>query len=73
MQVKNDDRYVKELSRLSGYNLNFEFLGHGNDFTQQMTVRFASGELPDLIRTDSSTRRCTRERWRRAFSRILHR
>lgn len=53
MQVKNDDRYIKELSRLSGYNLNFEFLGHGNDFTQQMTVRFASGELPDLIRTDS--------------------
>lgn len=41
------------MSKLSGYNLNFEFLGHGNDFTQQMTVRFASGELPDLIRTDS--------------------
>ena len=53
MQVKNDDRYIKELSRLSGYNLSFEFLGHGNDFIQQMTVRFASGDLPDMIRTDS--------------------
>ncbi|MEF3302745.1 hypothetical protein [Paenibacillus sp. GYB003] len=53
MQAKDDDRYVKELSRLSGYNLKYEFLGHGDDFTQQMTVRFASGELPDMIRTDS--------------------
>ncbi|CAG7628863.1 extracellular solute-binding protein [Paenibacillus allorhizosphaerae] len=53
MQVKDDDRYIKELSKLSGYNLKFEFLGHGNDFTQQMTVRFASGDLPDLVRTDS--------------------
>ncbi|MBB6734118.1 extracellular solute-binding protein [Cohnella zeiphila] len=53
MQVKDNDPYIKELSKLSGYNLNFEFLGHGNDFTQQMTVRFASGDLPDLIRTDS--------------------
>lgn len=53
MQVKDDDRYVKELSKLSNYNLKYEFLGHGDDFTQQMTVRFASGELPDMIRTDS--------------------
>jgi putative aldouronate transport system substrate-binding protein len=53
MQVKDDDRYIKEMSRLSGYNLKYEFLGHNADFTQQMTVRFASGDLPDLIRTDS--------------------
>lgn len=53
MQVKDDDPYIQELSRLSNYALKFEFLGHGNDFTQQMTVRFASGDLPDLIRTDS--------------------
>src|SRR5690606_19158933 len=52
-QAKDDDMYIKELSRLSNYDLKYEFLGHGNDFTQQMTVRFASGELPDLIRTDS--------------------
>ncbi|MDF2658883.1 MAG: transporter substrate-binding protein [Paenibacillus sp.] len=53
MQAKDDDKYIKELSKLSNYNLKYEFLGHGNDFTQQMTVRFASGELPDMIRTDS--------------------
>lgn len=53
MQVKDDDVYIKELSRLSNVQLQFEFLGHGSDFTQQLTVRFASGELPDLIRTDS--------------------
>ncbi|RKN84928.1 hypothetical protein [Paenibacillus ginsengarvi] len=53
MQAKDDDRYVKELSKQSGYNAKYEFLGHGDDFTQQMTVRFASGELPDMIRTDS--------------------
>ncbi|GAA3401065.1 hypothetical protein ACFFNY_14940 [Paenibacillus hodogayensis] len=53
MQAKDDDRYVKELSKLSNFNLKFEFLGHGDDFTQQMTVRFASGSLPDMIRTDS--------------------
>jgi len=53
MKAKDDDPYVKELSRLSGYNLKFEFLGHGNDFTKQMSIRFASGDLPDLIRTDS--------------------
>ncbi|MFK7696084.1 hypothetical protein [Paenibacillus sp. HJGM_3] len=53
MQVKDDDKYIKELSRLSGTNLKFEFLGHGNDFTQQLTVRFASADLPDMVRTDS--------------------
>lgn len=53
MQLKDNDPYVKKLSELSGYNLKFEFLGHGNDYIQQLTVRFASGDLPDLIRTDS--------------------
>lgn len=53
MQVKDDDKYVKELSKQSGTNLKFEFLGHGNDFTQQLTVRFASADLPDMVRTDS--------------------
>ncbi|WP_010273447.1 extracellular solute-binding protein [Paenibacillus senegalensis] len=52
-QVKSDDPYIKALSEISGYDLSFEFLGHGNDFTQQLTVRFASGDLPDLIRTNS--------------------
>lgn len=53
MEYKAPDPYVEELSRLSGYNLNIEFLGHASDFNQQLTVRFASGDLPDLIRTPS--------------------
>ncbi|HZG57950.1 extracellular solute-binding protein [Paenibacillus sp.] len=48
-----NDPYVKELERLSGYDLHYEFLGHHPDFIPQLTVRFASGDLPDLIRTDS--------------------
>lgn len=46
------DPYVKELSRLSGYDLHYEYLGH-EDYAKQLTVRFASGELADLIRTPS--------------------
>src|SRR5690606_41310860 len=46
------DIYTKELSKLSGYNLKFEFVGHGADFIQQMTVRFASKDLPDMVRTE---------------------
>ncbi|GGD87742.1 hypothetical protein [Paenibacillus nasutitermitis] len=53
MQAKENDPYLKELSRLSGTKLDVEFLGHSNDFTQQMTVRFASADLADMIRTDS--------------------
>ncbi|MDQ1914146.1 extracellular solute-binding protein [Paenibacillus sp. GD4] len=45
------DKYFKELSRLSGYNVNYEFLGHDIDFRQQLALRFASGELADLVRT----------------------
>jgi putative aldouronate transport system substrate-binding protein len=53
MQYKEDDIYTKELSKLSGFNLKYEFVGHNADFVQQMTVRFASKDLPDLVRTDS--------------------
>jgi putative aldouronate transport system substrate-binding protein len=53
MQVKSDDKYVAELSKQSGTNVKMEFIGHGNDFTQQLTVRFASADLPDMVRTDS--------------------
>ncbi|MDF2663691.1 MAG: extracellular solute-binding protein family 1, partial [Paenibacillus sp.] len=49
-QAKEDDPYIKELSKLSGYDLKFEFLGHA-DYSQQLSLRFASGELGDLIRT----------------------
>ncbi|WNQ11142.1 extracellular solute-binding protein [Paenibacillus aurantius] len=46
-------KYYDELSRLSGSKLNFEFLGHDIDFRQQLSLRFASGELADLVRTGS--------------------
>ncbi|WP_167859794.1 type 2 periplasmic-binding domain-containing protein [Paenibacillus cymbidii] len=52
IDAKNDP-YIKELSRLSGYDLNIEVLGHADDYQKQLTVRFASGDLPDLIRTNS--------------------
>lgn len=45
--------YYKELERLSGYKLSFEFLGHADDYRQQLALRFASGELADLVRTAS--------------------
>lgn len=47
------DPYLKELSRLSGYEIHYEFLGHSTDFEQQMTLRFASNDLADVVRTDS--------------------
>ncbi|WP_409345269.1 hypothetical protein [Paenibacillus sp. MBLB4367] len=53
-EMKEDDKYIKELSKQSGYNLKFDFLNHP-EYKQQLTVRFASGDLPDLIRTDSIT------------------
>lgn len=54
MQYKgDDDMYTRELSKLSGYDLHYEFLGHDADYRQQLTVRFASKDLPDVVRTDS--------------------
>ncbi|MGO4544160.1 extracellular solute-binding protein [Paenibacillus sp. 2TAB23] len=50
--VKVDDLYIKELNKLSGYNLSFDFLGH-SDYDQQLSLRFVSGELADLVRTPS--------------------
>jgi putative aldouronate transport system substrate-binding protein len=49
----DQDKYVSELNKLSGYKTNYEFLGHDADYIQQLTLRFASGELGDLVRTDS--------------------
>ncbi|MBO9605063.1 MAG: extracellular solute-binding protein [Paenibacillaceae bacterium] len=48
----DDDPYVKEMERISGYDIKPEFLGH-SDFIQQLTVRFASNKLADLVRVDS--------------------
>lgn len=46
-------KYYEELSKLSGYNVKYELLGHDVDFRQQLALRFASGELADLVRTGS--------------------
>ncbi|TLS53885.1 extracellular solute-binding protein [Paenibacillus antri] len=48
--VEPGDKYIKKLNELSGFNLSFEFLGHA-DYDQQLSLRFASGELADLVRT----------------------
>ncbi|UVI29397.1 extracellular solute-binding protein [Paenibacillus spongiae] len=45
-------KYYDELKKLSGYNVKYEYLGMDIDFRQQMALRFASGELADLVRTD---------------------
>ncbi|MEK3720324.1 extracellular solute-binding protein [Paenibacillus sp. FSL H8-0034] len=47
--------YFDELNRLSGRNIKYDFLswGGGNDYKQQLALRFASGDLADLVRTDS--------------------
>ncbi|HEY0827709.1 MAG TPA: extracellular solute-binding protein [Bacilli bacterium] len=50
--LKPDDPYIKRLNELSGYDLSFDFLGHA-DYEQQLSLRFASGDLADLIRTPS--------------------
>ncbi|MBP1993099.1 extracellular solute-binding protein [Paenibacillus eucommiae] len=52
IQYTDDDMYTKELSRLSGYNLKYEFLSAA-DYNQQLTVRFESKNLPDVLSTVS--------------------
>ncbi|MBP1993199.1 extracellular solute-binding protein [Paenibacillus eucommiae] len=46
-----EDPYVKELSKISGYDLSFDFLSWDNLATDT-TARFASGDLPDIVRTE---------------------
>lgn len=48
-----DDPYVKRLEELTGYDLDIEFLGHADAYTQALSLRFASMDLADMIRTDS--------------------
>ncbi|MBO9609452.1 MAG: extracellular solute-binding protein [Paenibacillaceae bacterium] len=47
-----DNVYVKQLQKLTGYELSYEFLPGGEETNKQLAVRFASGDLPDVIRTD---------------------
>lgn len=56
MKMKNGDLtdpYVKYINDLSGYTTKFEWLGQGDDYTAGITARFASGDLPNVIRTNS--------------------
>lgn len=47
------EKYIKELSRLSGYDLEYELMtwGGGADYNQQLALRFASRDLGDLVMT----------------------
>ncbi|WP_127581757.1 extracellular solute-binding protein [Paenibacillus koleovorans] len=55
MQYKGDDDvYTQALSKLSGYNLHYIFLGHNQEYVQQLTVRFASKDLADMVETDDA-------------------
>ena len=49
---KPDDIYYREMSRLSGVEVSWEFLEHNNQ-NQLLALRFASGELPDTFITFS--------------------
>ncbi|WP_135553677.1 type 2 periplasmic-binding domain-containing protein [Paenibacillus cymbidii] len=46
----NENIYVKKLEELTGTDLEFEFL-NAADYSTQLTLRFASNELKDLIAT----------------------
>lgn len=47
-----DNVYVKHLQELSGYELTYEFLPGGEETNKQLAIRFASGDLPDVVRTE---------------------
>lgn len=46
----NNDKYVKKLEELSGTDLNLQLIPHEN-YSQNITLMFASGELPELLQT----------------------
>lgn len=52
MEAKADDPYIQKLSELSGYKLSYEFIDE-NTYGEQLNLRYASGELPDVIFTSS--------------------
>lgn len=49
------DKYYKELNRISGFDVRHELLtwGGGADYNQQLALRFAIGEMSDLMMTNS--------------------
>ncbi|KQX48869.1 extracellular solute-binding protein [Paenibacillus sp. Root444D2] len=59
-QAKKDDKYTTEMSKLfSDYigqptNIQFEFIP-SSDYSAQVTVRFASGDIPEVVTSSSIT------------------
>lgn len=51
-EARANDPYIQKLSELSGYKLSYEFIGQ-ETYDEQLTLRYASGELPDVIFTTS--------------------
>lgn len=51
-EAKANDPYVQKLSELSGYKLTYEFMDEMT-YDEQLTLRYASGDLPDVIFTNS--------------------
>jgi len=51
-EVKANDPYIQKLSELSGYKLSYEMIDQ-NTYDEQLTLRYASGELPDVMFTTS--------------------
>lgn len=49
------EKYYKEINRVSGFDVTHELLtwGGGADYNQQLALRFATGELSDLMMTSS--------------------
>lgn len=52
VEAKANDPYVQKLSELSGYKLSYEFMDEMT-YDEQLTLRYASGDLPDVIFTNS--------------------
>lgn len=47
-----DDQYVNELKRLSGFDVEYEIIPL-QEYGEKLPILFASGDLPDLIRSGS--------------------
>ncbi|MDF2670307.1 MAG: hypothetical protein K0R67_2613 [Paenibacillus sp.] len=49
-QIEKNE-YVDHLKKLSGYDLSYEFLPGGEETNKHLALRFAAGDLPDVVRT----------------------
>lgn len=49
-----DNEYIDRLKEISGYDLTYEFFAGFEETQKQLALRFASGDLPDVVRTAHS-------------------